>query len=99
MFTASHNPAEYNGIKLCLSGARPIGQDSGLGWIRESIRNGAPMALRNSGKATELSMLDDYVDFLFSLFPSDAFAKEFNKRSLSIAIDAGNGMAGHTAPA
>jgi phosphomannomutase len=99
MFTASHNPAEYNGIKLCLSGARPIGQDSGLGWIRESIRNGAPMALRNSGKATELSMLNDYVDFLFSLFPSDAFAKEFNKRSLSIAIDAGNGMAGHTAPA
>ena len=99
MFTASHNPAEYNGIKLCLSGARPIGQDSGLGWIRESIRNGAPMALRNSGKATELSMLNDYVDFLFSLFPSDAFAKEFNKRFLSIAIDAGNGMAGHTAPA
>lgn len=99
MFTASHNPAEYNGIKLCLSGARPIGQDSGLSWIRESIRNGASMSLRNSGKVTEVSMLNDYVDFLFSLFPAETFAKDFKKRSISIAIDAGNGMGGYTAPA
>lgn len=99
MFTASHNPAEYNGIKLCLSGARPIGQDSGLGWIRESIRNGASMALRNSGKMSEVSMLDDYVDFLFSLFPLDTFSKEFKGRPISIAIDAANGMGGYTAPA
>jgi len=48
---------------------------------------------------SEVSMLDDYVDFLFSLFPLDTFSKEFKGRSISIAIDAGNGMGGYTAPA
>ena len=99
MFTASHNPAEYNGIKLCLSGARPIGQDSGLNWIKEAIREGAPMALRNTGIVKEKSMLDEYVNFLFDLFPKDTFARSFQGRKLVIAIDAGNGMGGYTAPA
>jgi phosphomannomutase len=99
MFTASHNPAEYNGIKLCLSGAKPIGEDSGLNWIKEAIREGAPMALRNTGLVKEISLLDEYVEYLFSLFPEDSFKRSFQGRKLSIAIDAGNGMGGYTAPA
>ncbi|MFM7542557.1 MAG: phosphomannomutase/phosphoglucomutase [Actinomycetales bacterium] len=99
MFTASHNPAEYNGVKLCLSGARPIGEDSGLAWIRETIRSGAPLAIRNSGKVTEENMLQAYVDFLISLFPEGTFQKDFQDRQLKIAVDAGNGMGGCTAPA
>jgi phosphomannomutase len=99
MFTASHNPAEYNGIKLCLSGARPIGEDSGLSWIRESIRRGAAMAIRNSGTVKNISMLQDYVQFLLSLFPSNSFKRDFRGKPITIAIDAGNGMGGYTAPA
>ena len=99
MFTASHNPAEYNGIKLCLSGARPIGEDSGLNWIKEAIREGAPLGLRNTGVVKEISMLEDYVAFLFSLFPENAFNRSYQGRKLAIAIDAGNGMGGYTAPA
>ncbi len=99
MFTASHNPAEYNGIKLCLSGARPIGEDSGLNWIKEAIREGAQMALRNTGVVKEKFMLDEYVNFLFSLFPENTFTRSFQGRKLEIAIDAGNGMGGYTSPA
>lgn len=99
MFTASHNPAAYNGIKLCLSGAKPIGQDSGLNWIKEEILRGAPLAFRNVGSEREMNLLDQYVEFLLSLFPSDAFQRSFQGRRLKIAIDAGNGMGGHTAPA
>jgi len=99
MFTASHNPAEYNGIKLCLSGAKPIGEDSGLNWIKEAIREGAPLRLRNTGAIREISMLEDYVAFLFSLFPENSFNRSYQGRKLAIAIDAGNGMGGYTAPA
>lgn len=99
MFTASHNPAAYNGIKLCLSGARPIGEDSGLNWIKEEILRGAPLAFRNVGSEREMNLLDEYVEFLISLFPSGAFQRSFQDRRLRIAIDAGNGMGGHTAPA
>lgn len=99
MFTASHNPAAYNGIKLCKSGARPIGQDSGLRWIKNKIAAGSPLANRPMGNETHQEMLTEYVDYLFSLFPSDAFTRSFHDRQLVIAIDAGNGMGGHTAPA
>lgn len=99
MFTASHNPAAYNGIKLCLSGARPIGQDSGLNWIKGQILEGAPLALRNVGAERELDLLTEYVEFLLSLFPDGCFDRSFQARPLKIAIDAGNGMGGHTAPA
>lgn len=99
MFTASHNPAAYNGIKICLSGARPIGQDSGLSWIKSQILEGAPMAIRNVGKERTTDLLDDYVEFLLSLFPHGSFDRRFQERELKIAIDAGNGMGGHTAPA
>lgn len=94
MFTASHNPAEYNGIKLCKSGARPIGQESGLAWIKNAIKEGTPIVNRPPGNSQERDLLGEYVDFLFSLFDIDFSSG----RKLKIAIDAGNGMAGHTAP-
>jgi len=93
MFTASHNPAEYNGIKLCLSGARPIGKESGLVTIENYVRDGAPMAMRNVGVEKTQNMLEEYVDHLLSLVNLSAI------RPLKIVIDAGNGMGGYTAPA
>ena len=93
MFTASHNPAEYNGIKLCLSGARPIGKESGLLVIESYVRDGAPMAMRNIGVEKEQSMLTEYVDHLLSLVDVSRI------QPLKVVIDAGNGMGGYTAPA
>jgi phosphomannomutase len=93
MFTASHNPAEYNGIKLCLSSARPIGKESGLATIENFVRQGSPIAIRNVGVEKQRNMLDEYVDHLLTLVDVK------NIRPLKIIVDAGNGMAGHTAPA
>ena len=93
MFTASHNPAEYNGIKLCLSQARPIGRESGLLAIEKFVRDGSPIALRNVGIEKHQNMLEEYVDHLLTLVDLDEI------RPLKIVVDAGNGMAGHTAPA
>ena len=93
MFTASHNPAAYNGIKLCLSGARPIGKESGLQVIERFVREGSPLEIRSVGVETKQEMLEEYVDHLLSLVNLDSI------RPLTLVIDAGNGMAGHTAPA
>jgi len=93
MFTASHNPAEYNGIKLCLSSARPIGKESGLLSIENFVRQGSPIDIRSVGVETKRDMLEEYVDHLLKL------VKLSDLRPLKIVIDAGNGMAGHTAPA
>lgn len=95
MFTASHNPAKYNGMKLCKSGARPIGKETGLDKIRHLIEHGVPISNRSIGSMRNQDLLNDYVDYLLSLFPE----KAFNKRKLKVVIDAGNGMAGFTAPA
>jgi len=95
MFTASHNPAKYNGMKLCKSGARPIGQDSGLAKIRELIQEGVPISNRPVGSVRKQDLLKEYVDYLLASFPKNAF----KKRKLKVVIDAGNGMAGFTAPA
>ena len=93
MFTASHNPAAYNGIKLCLSGARPIGKESGLATIENFVTEGTPMAMRNLGVEKSQNLLEDYVDHLLTLVDVS------NIRPLKIVIDAGNGMGGYTAPA
>lgn len=93
MFTASHNPAEYNGIKLCLSSARPVGKESGLVTIENFVREGSPIALRSVGVEKKRNMLEEYVDHLLTLVDIK------NIRPLKIIVDAGNGMAGHTAPA
>jgi phosphomannomutase len=95
MFTASHNPAKYNGMKLCKSGARPIGQETGLVKIRQLIEQGVPISNRPTGSMRNQDLLKEYVDYLLSLFPK----KAFEKRKLKVVIDAGNGMAGFTAPA
>jgi phosphomannomutase len=93
MFTASHNPAAYNGIKLCFSSARPLGKESGLQVIENYVRQGSPLEIRSVGVETKRDMLEEYVDHLLSLVNLDSI------RPLTIVIDAGNGMAGHTAPA
>ena len=95
MFTASHNPAKYNGMKLCKSGARPIGQESGLAKIRELIQEGVPISNRPVGSVRKQDLLKEYVDYLLASFPKNTF----KKRKLKVVIDAGNGMAGFTAPA
>lgn len=91
MFTASHNPAEYNGIKLCKSGARPIGKESGLVAIERDVIEGSPISMRSVGKETQRNMLDDYVAHLLAMVDVTEI------RPLKIVIDAGNGMAGYTA--
>lgn len=93
MFTASHNPAEYNGIKLCLSGARPIGKESGLLTIENFVHSGSPIPMGSIGKESRRNLLADYVEHLRTLVDVSDI------RKLTIVIDAGNGMAGYTAPA
>jgi len=93
MFTASHNPAAYNGIKLCFSGARPIGKETGLQTIEKFVRQGMPVAMRPVGVETSENLLEAYADHLHKLVSFKG------NRRLKIVIDAGNGMAGFTAPA
>ncbi|WP_193045947.1 phosphomannomutase/phosphoglucomutase [Mycolicibacterium baixiangningiae] len=93
MFTASHNPAAYNGIKLCRAGAKPVGRDTGLAQISEQVIEGVPAYDGPRGSASERDVLADYGDFLRSLVDISGL------RPLRVAVDAGNGMAGHTTPA
>ncbi|MGE0820143.1 MAG: phosphomannomutase/phosphoglucomutase [Candidatus Nanopelagicales bacterium] len=97
MFTASHNPAQYNGIKLCRIGASPVGQDTGLREIKQLVLDwsgtGIPAYDGPAGSVTERDLLADYAAFLNGLVPLGA------SRRLSVVVDAGNGMGGHTVPA
>ncbi|MBQ0925161.1 phosphomannomutase/phosphoglucomutase [Saccharopolyspora endophytica] len=92
MFTASHNPAQYNGIKLCRAGAAPVGQDSGLSEIRELVGHGVPEFLGAKGSTSERDMVAEYSAYLLDL------VKLRDIRPLKIVVDAGNGMGGHTVP-
>ncbi|UCM88393.1 phosphomannomutase/phosphoglucomutase [Streptomyces marincola] len=96
MFTASHNPAEYNGIKMCRAGAAPIGQDSGLAEIRALVERwadeGAPEPVADRGSIGQRDTLDDYAAHLRSLVDLTGI------RPLKVVVDAGNGMGGHTVP-
>ncbi|MGC0376900.1 phosphomannomutase/phosphoglucomutase [Streptomyces sp. SAI-229] len=97
MFTASHNPARYNGIKLCRAGAAPVGQDTGLVEIRELVErwsvSGAPRpAAGPRGTITRRDTLNDYAAHLRSLVDLTSV------RPLKVVVDAGNGMGGHTVP-
>jgi phosphomannomutase len=93
MFTASHNPAAYNGIKLCRAQAKPVGEDTGLAVIRDEVIDGVPGWDGPRGSRAEQDVLDGYGQFLRSLVDVGGL------RPLRVAVDAGNGMAGHTAPA
>jgi phosphomannomutase len=92
MFTASHNPAEYNGIKFCLAGARPIAPAQ-LVEIADRALAGEPVAAAARGEYTETDLLPAYADHLHSLVDLTGI------RRLTVVVDAGNGMAGHTLPA
>ena len=93
MFTASHNPAAYNGIKLCRAGAKPVSKDTGLTTISDEVIAGVPDYDGPRGTISDRDVLGDYGDFLRTLVDVGA------QRTLKVAVDAGNGMAGHTAPA
>jgi len=93
MFTASHNPAKYNGIKLCRAGAKPVGQDTGLGTITRDLIDGVPSYDGPRGSITERDVLDEYASFVRGLVDLSEM------RPLKVAVDAGNGMGGHTVPA
>jgi phosphomannomutase len=98
MFTASHNPATYNGIKMCLAGAVPISLDTGLARVRDdaqAILDGTaePVLADRAGTVSERNLLADYADYLRSLVDLTGI------RPLHVVVDAGNGMAGYTVPA
>lgn len=93
MFTASHNPAAYNGIKLCRAGAKPVGKETGLTVISDEVIAGVPTYDGPRGSISDRDVLADYGKFLYSLVDVSEL------RPLRVAVDAGNGMAGHTTPA
>ncbi|MFI7541728.1 phosphomannomutase/phosphoglucomutase [Actinoplanes sp. NPDC049599] len=96
MFTASHNPAQYNGIKLCRGGARPVGQDSGLAIVRrraEELLNDLDAVAEVPPMISERNLLADYAAHLRGLVDLSGI------RPLKVVVDAGNGMGGYTVPA
>ena len=92
MITASHNPAKYNGIKLCREGARPVGADTGLIELRDAAAQGLPPYHGTPGVVVQRDLLSGYASHLKKLVDLSAI------RPLKVAVDAGNGMAGHTVP-
>ncbi|WP_344016980.1 phosphomannomutase/phosphoglucomutase, partial [Kitasatospora atroaurantiaca] len=100
MFTASHNPAQYNGIKLCRAGAAPVGQDTGLSQVRELVESWTaaddtvtiPPVDVKPGSLSSQDTLRGYADHLLGLVDLSAI------RPLKVVVDAGNGMGGHTVP-
>ncbi|CRK59722.1 Phosphomannomutase [Alloactinosynnema sp. L-07] len=91
MFTASHNPAKYNGIKLCRAGAAPVGQDSGLTDIQRDVENETPGSGK-TGSVERRDLLAEYAAYLNKLVDLSG------SRPLKIVVDAGNGMGGYTVP-
>lgn len=93
MFTASHNPAKYNGIKLCRAGAAPVSTDTGLSEIARMLVEGVPEYAGEPGVVEKHDALDEYATYLRELVPVPT------RRKLVVAVDAANGMAGMTVPA
>lgn len=93
MFTASHNPAQYNGIKLCLAGAAPVGQDSGLAEIKELVESGGPPAVDSTpGVVTHRDLIEAYADHVLSFVDLSVL------RPLKVIADTANGMGGLVVP-
>jgi phosphomannomutase len=97
MLTASHNPAQYNGLKLCLAGARPVGIDTGLGDIRAAaaavLDGGGPLPAARAGSLTRSDVMSDYVDHVLSFVDVSAV------RTMRVVADTANGMGGLVVPA
>ncbi len=93
MFTASHNPAKYNGVKLCRALAAPVGKETGLARITELLQMPLPPAADTPGTVTHRDLLEQYRDFLHTAVDLSGI------RPLRVAVDAGNGMGGLTVPA
>jgi phosphomannomutase len=92
MFTASHNPAIYNGIKLCLAGAKPVGQDTGLAEIKAMAETGPPPAAGSPGTVSHADLLDEYAHHVRSFVDSTVL------RPLRVIADTANGMGGLVVP-
>ncbi|MBN2623572.1 MAG: phosphomannomutase/phosphoglucomutase [Acidimicrobiales bacterium] len=92
MFTASHNPAQYNGIKMCLSGAKPIGEDTGLGEIKHLARIGVDTPPTTPGRVESLDMLEEFAEHVRSFVDTGALAP------LRVVADTANGMGGLVVP-
>ncbi len=92
MLTASHNPAKYNGIKLCRAGAKPVGEDTGLSELRELASGWVRSTAANPGTVRKKDLLSGYAEYLKTLVDLSRI------RPLKVVADAGNGMAGHTVP-
>jgi phosphomannomutase len=92
MITASHNPAKYNGIKLCKAGAKPVGIETGLAEIRQMVADGVPAYDGEPGTVSGRDLLPGYAEYLKKLVDISG------SRPLKVVVDAGNGMAGYTVP-
>jgi phosphomannomutase len=92
MITASHNPAKYNGLKLCKAGAKPVGIETGLAEVRDMVARGVPVSDKPRGTITARDLLPGYAAYLRKLVDLSAI------RPLTVVVDAGNGMAGYTVP-
>jgi phosphomannomutase len=92
MFTASHNPAGYNGIKMCLTGARPVGEESGLGEIKRMARSGVATPPTSPGRMEQADLLDEFAEHVRSFVDASALAP------LRVVADTANGMGGLVVP-
>jgi phosphomannomutase len=93
MFTASHNPPQYNGIKLCRAGAAPVGADSGLDEVRDLAAREPPSPVPAHGTVRTGDLVEEYIDHVLSFVDADQIAP------LTVVADAANGMAGLVLPA
>jgi phosphomannomutase len=92
MITASHNPAKYNGLKLCRAGAKPVGIETGLAEVKDMVASGVPASRKPKGTISTKNLLPGYAAYLKKLVDLSAI------RPLTVVVDAGNGMAGYTVP-
>ena len=93
MLTASHNPKQYNGLKFCLPGAKPVGEDTGLREIRALVEAGDKPAVAARGTVEQRDMLDAYADHVLTFVDVGAL------RPLTVVADTANGMGGLVVPA
>ncbi len=97
IFTASHNPAQYNGVKFCLAGARPVGQDTGLEQVRDIaqqvLEGRGPLAAATSGSRATRNLLSAFADHVLSFVDTSAL------RPMRVVADTANGMGGLVVPA